>query len=190
VLSKKFLISPQFISTLITFFLAFLLPILSYAQLYPLIADAEELSHLRSLIIFNAIFSIVIGGTLIVLRYVMFYFNKHTLKRAGIGFANAILVLLLLMSGAQLSVIQGGGQEARIFLDVGGIFLLLIVSWSFVLLKSIYEIIIVKMESRKSTYFRLKKLRSRALIPCPNCKYMCQKQWKKCPICNSVLYNK
>ena len=186
--SKKFLTSSQFISTLLTFFLAFLLPILSYAQLYPVIAETKELSDLRFVIIFNSIFSIVVGGILTVLRYVAFYFNKRTLKRAAISFASALLVLFLLVSGAQLSVIQGNVENIYLFLDFGGVFLLLISLWALFVLKMAYNIVEIKLELGKTQATRLKKIRSKALIPCPNCKYMCRKQWKKCPICESALY--
>lgn len=185
---KKFIVSPQFILTLITFFFAFLLPILTYAQLYPVIADAKELSQIRSLIMFNAIFSIAIGGTLTILRYISYYFDKHTLKRALISFTSIILVLLLLVSGALLSVVKGEIGGVYVSLDFGGVFSLLIIAWSLVVFKAVYHIIEIKHEFKRTRNSRLKKIRSRVLIPCPNCKYICRKQWKKCPICDSVLY--
>ena len=146
---------------------------------------ADGLIDFQPKIIIISIFSIIVGGILTILRYVVFYFKKYTLKRTIINLTSTLLVLLILISNAQLSVFHVRIEGLNMYLDVQGIFVLLIISWLLVVFIVIYETFELKLYSKKN-----EKLSIRRLIKCPKCKYLCRKEWKKCPICKSPLSNK
>ena len=126
------------------------------------------------------------------MRYTGFYFEKHTLKRATVNFLSTLLVLLLLLSNAQLSVVQIHDTRSSFYFDIRGMFVLLIISWLLVTSKTVYEIVEIKFISKRKEVRAdtrtIEKVRGRMFITCPNCHYMCEKRWKKCPICDSLLY--
>lgn len=182
-------IKKQFITTLLTFFFTFLLPLLSYTQLLPIFDKAEELLYLRSYIIFNSVLAILIGGILTGLRYVVFYFKKRSLKRAFINLISTLLVMILLGSSAQLGVIKVDIDESYVFLDIRSVFALLIFSWALIVFKAVYDLVEIKFFPGAAILLTAReKMRRKGLIKCPSCKYMCRKEWKKCPICKSVLH--
>ena len=192
--NKKITSLTQISSTLITFLFAFLLPLITYAQLYPMFSDSEEMAYLRSFVFVNLALSIVIGVLLTVLRYIVYYFDKHTLKRSLINFLSAVLVLILLVSNSQIAVVNINLKGFSMILNFNGTFILLIASWSLVVFKTIYDIAEIKLisEDAKDTkdvtkYRKREKIRSRGLVKCPKCKYTCRREWKKCPICDSKL---
>ncbi len=186
---KKVSIKKQFITTLITFFFTFLLPLLSYIQLLPIFDKAEELLYLRSHILFNSVLAIVIGGILTGLRYAVFYFKKRSLKRAFINLISTLLVMILLVSSAQLGVVQIDIEDSYLFLDIRSVFTLLIFSWALIVIKAVYDLVEIKFFPGAAIPLTAReKMRSKGLVKCPNCKYMCRKEWKKCPICKSVLH--
>lgn len=181
----------QISSTLFTFLFVFLIPLITYTQLYPMISDFEEIAYLRSIVFVNFILSIVIGALLTVLRYIVYYFDKHTLKRSFINFVSAVLVMVLLVSNSQIGVVHINLESSSLFLDFNGIFILLVASWSLVLFKTIYDIAEIKSSSDeakdKTKHRKREKIRNRGLVKCPKCKYTCRREWKKCPICHSKL---
>ena len=189
--NKKITSLTQISSTLITFLFAFLLPLITYAQLYPMFSDSEEMAYLRSFVFVNLALSIVIGVLLTVLRYIVYYFDKHTLKRSLINFLSAVLVLILLVSNSQIAVVNINLKGFSMILNFNGTFILLIASWSLVVFKTIYDIAEIKLISKDAKdvtkYRKREKIRSRGLVKCPKCKYTCRREWKKCPICDSKL---
>lgn len=154
-------------------------------------SDIEEMAYLRSFVVVNLTLSIVIGLMLTILRYIVYFFDKHTLKRSFVNFVSAALVMILLESSSQIGVVRISLEDLSMILDISGIFILLVASWSLVVFKTIYDLTEIKFnnEDVKDTtkYRKLEKIRSRGLVKCPKCKYKCRKEWKKCPICNSKL---
>lgn len=151
---------------------------------------SDGLIDLQPKIVLISIFSIIVGGILTILRYIVFYYKKDTLKRSIINVTSTLLVLLILISNAQLSVFYVSVEGLNMYLDVQGIFILLIISWLLVVFKTIYETFEANLYSTKMRKSGLKRISTRRLIKYPNCKYMCRKEWKKCPICKSTLFKK
>jgi uncharacterized paraquat-inducible protein A len=102
--------------------------------------------------------------------------------------------MTLLVSNSQIAIVRINLEDLSMFLDFSGIFILLVTSWSLVVFKTIYDIAEVKFSSEDAKdakdvtkYRKREKIRNQGLVKCPKCKYMCRKEWKKCPICNSKL---
>lgn len=192
--NKKISSLAQMSSTLITFFFAFLLPLITYTQLYLLFSGIEEMAYLRSFVFVNLTLSIVIGVLLTILRYAVYYFDKHTLKRSLINFVSAAIVMVLLVSSAQIGVVRISFEGLSMFLDFSGIFILLVASWALVVFKTVYDLAEIKFSNEVTKdakdvtkYRKMEKIRGRGLVKCPKCKYTCRREWKKCPICKSKL---
>ena len=99
-IDKKLISIIQFALTLVTFLLSFLVPLLMFIHLIPIFQEAPEMNYLLPIIVFSGYFTVIIGGILTFLRYIGFYFEKHTLRRAAVNFVSALFVILLLLSNA------------------------------------------------------------------------------------------
>ena len=76
----------------------------------------------------------------------------------------------------------------EITLNLTGVYLLLVVVMSLYVIKNAYDLIDYKINSKYYTRSRKKRTFTKSkLIKCSKCNYMCQLEWKKCPICKSHL---
>ena len=172
---------------LVTFFsvvLYIVLPFTNFIQINLALSKIEGNQHLWDNSFFLFITSISVGITLTILRYFMLKNPKNKLKYKLI---HHVLILALLISFLRISDLYVSIRGSSIGLDIKGLLLLTIFAWIPFLIIPTYELFIsARKKSNRSNIQH--KIFQRAYLKCPDCKYLCKKTWKKCPICESKLY--
>lgn len=182
----------QISATGITFILTVLLPIWGYVQFNISISRNIDLGNFT--LKYNLIFisTIIIGALLSGLRYFLYRFQQFSVKRGIINLLSSVLYVVFLTITAQIGNIYIQFGTSSLSLNLTGVFIVLISVWSLLILKNALDLIDFKLN--QSYYQKTirsntprKKAAKRMLIDCPNCKYTCNKTWKKCPVCKTPL---
>ncbi len=180
--------------TILTFILTLLLPIIGYFQFKMAMPNEIYLSDFQENYDIVFIGTIIIGILLTGFRYYLYYFPQYSLRRGIINLLNSVLIMIFLIFTSQIGNLDITIENSSLYLNLTGVFLLLIVIWSLFIFKNIYDLVDFKLnQNYYKTFVRerkfRKKIKSRPLIKCPQCKYMCRPEWKKCPICNAKITN-
>lgn len=182
----------QVVSTCLALILTVLLPILGYIQFNLIIPSNIDLGNFT--LKYNLIFisTIIIGALLSGLRYFLYRFQQFSVKRGIINLLSSVLYVVFLTITAQIGNIYIQFGTSSLSLNLTGVFIVLISVWSLLILKNALDLIDFKLN--QSYYQKTirsntprKKAAKRMLIDCPNCKYTCNKTWKKCPVCKTPL---
>lgn len=182
----------QILYTIISFIVTILLPIVGYFQIK---ASTECVScinvnfgYFEEIIDQAIIWLIVIGIFITLTRYLIYYFPKFSFKRATFSLLNSILFVIFFITSSALAVLEATYQNQQLYIDLRGVFVLLISFWGLFLFRDIFNIIDFKInEDKYITEFRKEKFRQNQLVKCPKCNYSCKLKWKKCPICKAML---
>ncbi len=168
-----------------------ILPIISYIQFKITLNKNSSLGifELKLDTVFISI--IIIGIILSALRYYNFQLPQFSVKRGILTLMNSILFVIFLSVIAQIGIINIDLENSSFYLNLTGVFIVLILVWALFIFKNIYDVIDFKLnQAYYSTSLRRKQFlykNSQKLIKCPKCKYMCRIGWKKCPICNTKI---
>ena len=178
--------------TIFTFIITVVLPIIGYIQFKIIVPNDLYLSKLKQSYDIIFIGTISIGVLLTVSRYYLYSFPQYSLKRAIVNLLNSLLVLVFLSLTSQIGKLDLTLKNSNLYLDLTGVFLLLIAVGALYLVKNLYDLIDFKLnQDYYTTLFRKKKIEYKItpspLLKCPQCKYMCRSEWKKCPICHTKL---
>lgn len=140
-------------------------------------------------------FFIVFGITISVCAYLIFRFQKYSVRRGILLLAISIMYLISTIASSQLSIIFVEVAKVQIITDFSGVYILLTIIMTLYIFKNLFDLIDFKInQSYYSTILRkkrtapsLQKKFRRKLDKCPKCKYMCRIGWKKCPICKTKI---
>ena len=178
--------------SILTFVLTVLLPIIGYFQFKIAMPSDTYLSEFQENYDIVFIGTVMIGVLLTGLRYYLYKFPQYSLRRGIISLLNSILIMIFLIITSQIGNLDIKIENSSLYLNLTGVFILLIGIWSLFIFKNIYDLVDFKLnQNYYKTFARERKfkkeIRSRPLIKCPKCKYMCRPEWKQCTICNTKI---
>ena len=182
----------QIISTISSFVLTIVLPLVNYITFKNIIREEIVLSDLESRYNIIIIFAVIIGVMITGCTYIFFKYPKYSVNRGIVTLTHSVLNVLFLAVFSQMAIFNISFKGSGISLNLSGLFIILTAVLSLLIGKSLYDLIDFKLnQNYYRTFLRKQKFKDRKakqkLVKCPNCKYMCQMKWSKCPICNSRL---
>ena len=134
---------------------------------------------------------VIIFGILISLN-IFFIFNvqKYIIKRNFLALNNSILYLIYISFFFLISKITVNVENFSVTLNIFGITLIFVILSFFYIIKNIYDLLdfFLHKDFYRNKIDNVKE--HNKIINCPNCNYMCNLSWKKCPLCFSYLYIK
>lgn len=172
----------------LTLIITVFLPILGYLQFKNSLENDIDLGDLEARYDLIIVWIVIIGILITVCSYLIFSFPKYSVNRGILSLINSILDFIFICFYSQMSIIYIEIENLSITLNLMGVFILIIVIWSLFIFKNLFDLIDFK---RNRAYYdkirRNQKKATKKLLECPECKYMCVVEWRKCPICNAQL---
>lgn len=178
------------------FVLTVILPVVGYNQIKSSLSGNIDLGTFK--LKYDAVFisTIILGIILTGIRYFIYQFQRFSIKRGSLTLLNSILFTVILTINSQLGNLNITFENLSFYLNLSGVFVLLISVWVLFIIKNTYDLIDYKINSlayeklMREKSRKLNKRISKRLIKCSKCKYACRPEWKKCPICSTHLRRK
>ena len=131
----------QICLTISTFILTVILPIFGYIQ-FNKISSMNQLDLGNLQIRYSYVFSTlaITGIFLTILRGSSLKIPQYSMKKRWLNLGNSVLFLAFLSIMAQLGIIDIVMQNFTIYLNLIGVFILLILTWSLFIIKNLYDL--------------------------------------------------
>lgn len=182
----------QLLGTSVAFLLSILFPLINYFAFKSFLSSGINVGSLESTYDTTIIITLILGFSSTIVTYLVYRLPKHSVQRSLLAlFQNALNIVLIIVF-SNLGRFWLIYENVSLYLDIRGIYLILIVGVVPFVAKSIYDTVDFRQNSdyysrlqRRKQLQAVKKINK--LIKCGNCDYMCRAGWKKCPICKTKL---
>ena len=182
----------QLLATWVAFLFSILLPLVNYFTFKSFLSSGINVGSLETTYDIVILITLILGICSTIITYLVYRLPKHSIQRGFLALSQNISSIVLIIVFSNLGRFWLIYENVSLYLDIRGIYLLLIIGVIPFVLKNIYDLIDFKRNSDYYTKLQRRKKhqlvkKSNKLIKCRNCDYMCRVGWKKCPICKTKL---